>query len=339
MLKSDIKYFTISLLITAAALVTAFYWGGMAALSICFLLTLMEITFSFDNAVVNAAVLKDMDEKWQRRFLTWGILIAVFGMRLLFPLLIVAFATGLHLLDVTRLALDQPEEYTRHVLASHVQIGAFGGIFLLMVFLHFVFDEHKQTHWIATLERRLAQMGKLESVEVIVALLVLMGLQQFLPEEQRHGALMAGVVGVVLYVSVNSITALISNADKGKSVQQAAHYSGMMGFIYLQFLDSSFSLDGVIGAFAISKDIVIIMLGLGAGAMFVRSVTIYLVHKGTLAKYIFLEHGAHYGIGALALIMLISMVSHVPEVITGLVGLGFILLSLWSSVRYKRRLQ
>jgi hypothetical protein len=107
-----------------------------------------------------------------------------------------------------------------------------------------------------------------------------------------------------------------------------------MGFIYLQFLDASFSLDGVIGAFAMSKDIVIIMLGLGAGAMFVRSLTVWMVRKGTLDQYRYLEHGAHYGIGALAVIMLISMVHHVPEVVTGFIGIGFIVLSLVSSIQH-----
>jgi uncharacterized protein len=258
-------------------------------------------------------------------------------MRLLFPLEIVAMATGLSNGDVTTLALDDPKTYTEHVLASHIQIASFGGMFLLMVFLHFVFDEHKELHWISLLESRLAKLGKLESVEVIASLLILIAIERFLPEEERYTALLAGVIGIVLYVAVNSITALVSNVDKDGTAQ-SMHYSGMMGFIYLNFLDASFSLDGVIGAFAISKDIVIIMLGLGAGAMFVRSVTVYLVHKGTLDQYVYLEHGAHYGIGALAVIMLVSMVYPVPEVITGFVGLLFILLSLVSSVRYNRQL-
>lgn len=326
--------FAVSILVTIAALIAAFFWGGWAAVMVCFLLTLMEVTFSFDNAVVNASVLKDMDEKWQKRFLTWGILIAVFGMRLIFPIAIVAFATGFGFVEVTNLALDNPEEYTRHVMASHVQIGAFGGMFLLMVFLHFILDETKEIHWIVMLERKLSYLGKLESVEVVTALVLLLIIQSFLHVEEQHAAIVAGVVGIVLYVVVNSITALISsNKD---AANQAVSYSGMMGFIYLNFLDASFSLDGVIGAFAISKDIVIIMLGLGAGAMFVRSVTIYLVRKGTLSQYVYLEHGAHYGIGALAVIMLVSMVYPVPEVITGFVGLVFILFALWSSVKYNR---
>ncbi len=333
------RYFYLSHIVTVIGLLLAYEWAGLPGLGIATLLMVMEITLSFDNAVVNASVLKHMSELWQKRFLTWGILIAVFGMRLLFPIVIVALATGLGLVEVTQLALDNPEEYSRHVLASHVQIGSFGGMFLLMVFLHFVMDETKDLHWIGFIERKLARLGKLESAQVVVALLVLLALSHFLPEEEQTGAWVAGVVGVVLYVMVKSITALCGGGeDAAHGATKTVGYSGFMGFMYLQLLDASFSLDGVIGAFAMSKDIIIIMLGLGIGAMFVRSLTVYLVKKGTLSEYIYLEHGAHYGIGALALIMLISMLVHVPEFITGLIGLSFILLALWSSVLHRRKL-
>lgn len=325
-----------SAVVTALGFALSFAWAGWQGLAICVLLSVMEITLSFDNAVVNATVLKDMDEKWQQRFLTWGILIAVVGMRLLFPLLIVAFATGLHLWDVGQLALQNPDEYSRHVLDAHVQIGAFGGMFLLMVFLKFVLDEGKELHWIGWLEEKLARLGKLESVEVILALIILLFAQGMLEGEDAYHALTAGTVGVVLYVSVSSIAALLSGGN-GHGAAKSVAYSGLMGFIYLQFLDASFSLDGVIGAFAMSKDVVIIMLGLGIGAVFVRSMTIHLVHKGTLAEYVYLEHGAHWGIGALAAIMLASMSYHIPEVITGLVGLAFIVLSFWSSIKHNRQ--
>jgi len=106
--------------------------------------------------------------------------------------------------------------------------------------------------------------------------------------------------------------------------------------LYLEVLDASFSFDGVIGAFAITKDIIIIMIGLGVGAWFVRSMTIYLVEKGTLSAYIYLEHGAHYAIGALALIMIASVKFHIPEVITGLIGIAFIGLAFMSSVKHRR---
>ena len=107
--------------------------------------------------------------------------------------------------------------------------------------------------------------------------------------------------------------------------------------MYLEVLDASFSFDGVIGAFAITSDVVIIMLGLAIGAMFVRSMTIYLVEKGTLDAYIYLEHGAHYAIGALAFIMLAGMTGvHVPEVVTGLIGVAFIVWAVLASIKHNK---
>lgn len=332
-----LRYFSVSFIVSIVALIASFMWGSWEGLLIATLLVVLEVTFSFDNAVVNAAILTQMDEKWQKRFLTWGILFAVFGMRLIFPIAIVAFATGLGMGEVVRMALDNPQTYTQHVTDSHAQIAAFGGMFLLMVFLHFMFDGAKELHWISIIEKRLASLGKLESVEVVAAMSLLLVLQAFLPEAQRHDVLQAGTIGVVLYVLIKSITALAAGDEASEAGIKSLAYNGFAGFFYLNMLDASFSLDGVIGAFAISKDIVIIMLGLGAGAMYVRSVTIYLVHKGTLGKYVFLEHGAHYGIGALAIIMLVSIIVHVSEVITGLIGLTFILLALYSSVRYARK--
>lgn len=328
------KHFTLSIIVTIAALVLSFAWAGVGGFFTCLLLILMEVGFSFDNAVVNASVLKHMDEKWQRRFLTWGILICVFGMYYLMPIAIVSIATGIGVIEVTQMALNNQEAYTHHLESAHTSIAAFGGMFLLMVFLKFMFDQGKEHHWIGPLEERLLKLGKLESMEVVLALSFLLVLEQFLPSDMALAEMSAGVFGVVLYVAVKAVTSCVMGDEAGNAV---AGMSGAMGFVYLNLLDASFSLDAVVGGFAISHDIVIIMLGLSAGAMFVRSITVYLVKKGTLDNYIFLEHGAHYGIGALAIIMLISIVTPVSEVITGLIGITFIGLAFWSSVAYKRR--
>ncbi|MGH8498890.1 MAG: DUF475 domain-containing protein, partial [Methylococcales bacterium] len=124
--------------------------------------------------------------------------------------------------------------------------------------------------------------------------------------------------------------------DEGEHIAEAIKKAGFMSFLYLEVLDASFSFDGVIGAFAVTQDVIIIMLGLAIGAMFVRSLTVFLVRQGTLDEYVFLEHGAHYAIGALAGIMLISISYHISEVITGLTGAIFIGLSVYSSIQYKK---
>jgi hypothetical protein len=329
-----LRYFAFSFLVTLLGLATAYYWGGPSGLFLASILALMEVSLSFDNAVVNASVLKNMSERWQRRFLTWGMVIAVFGARFLLPLAIVAVITGHGLDEVALMALQNADEYARHITSAHLQISAFGGMYLLLVFFSFFFQKEKTLHWVDFIERRLSHLGKLESIEVVTALSVLLAAQHYLPPEQRLAALVAGLAGVILFVLVKSLSALFAG---GENTAQAVHRAGFLSFLYLEILDLSFSFDGVIGAFALSKDVVIIMLGLTIGAMFVRSLTVFLVRKRTLDEYLYLEHGAHYAIGALALLMLASMVVEVSELITGLTGICLILLSLVSSVRHRRK--
>lgn len=339
------KDFKVSLVVTLLCLAVAGYWGAssgmgfLPAVALAAMLGIMEVSLSFDNAVVNAAVLKDMDERWQKIFLTLGILVAVFGMRLIFPIVIVSIATGLGMSDVAVMALERPEEYSGYLADNHAVIAAFGGAFLLLVFLSFLFDEGKELYWLGAMEEKLARLGKLDSIGVVVALITLYCIQLWMPIDQttKLAVLAAGIGGVILFVAVSSVDALFESEKEGESAARAAKRNGVAGFIYLEVLDASFSFDGVIGAFAITRNVVIIMLGLAIGAMFVRSLTVHLVRKGTLDQYVFLEHGAHYAIGALAAIMLMGIVVHVPEVITGLIGVGFIVLALISSIRHNRR--
>lgn len=339
------KDFRVSLAVTIVCLCVAAFWGakngmGMVqAVVLAAMLGVMEVSLSFDNAVVNASVLKDMEEKWQQVFLTIGVLIAVFGMRLFFPIAIVSVATGLGMGDVATMALERPEEYSRHLTDSHDGIAAFGGLFLLLVFLSFLFDEGRELHWLGVIEERLASLGKLDSIAVMTALIILFCMQMWLPLDQptRLKVLVAGLGGVILFVAVSSLDTFFESEQVGEEAVSTAKRNGVAGFLYLEVLDASFSFDGVIGAFAVTRDVVIIMLGLAIGAMFVRSLTVHLVRKGTLDEYVFLEHGAHYAIGALAVIMLSGIVVHVPEMVTGSIGVAFIALALVSSIRYKRR--
>lgn len=329
------RTFGLSIGVTVLCLAAALVWGGWIGVYLVAVLAVLEVSLSFDNAVVNASVLKQMDLKWQQIFLTVGILVAVFGMRLLFPLVIVSVASGLGIGAVADMALSDPEQYALHLHEAHVQIAVFGGMFLLLVFLSFIFDEEKDTHWLGRFEKMLGGLGKIEAISIIVALALLLFVQAVVPEGQRLMALLAGITGIILFVSVNSLDTFFQADEEGAAVSGIAKRSGVMGFLYLEILDASFSFDGVIGAFAITKDVVTIMLGLAIGAMFVRSLTVYLVRKGTLDEYVFLEHGAHYAIGSLALIMLANTVQQVPDWFTGFIGVSFIGLAMLSSIRYK----
>ena len=299
-------------------------------------LAILEISLSFDNAVVNASVLKEMDEVWQKRFLLWGIAFAVFGMRIVFPLAIVAIAAGIGPVDAVTLSLTKPAEYERIVSSAQVGIAGFGGAFLAMVGLKFFFNADKEVHWIGVIERKLAAVSGVKAIEIGVLLLVLWGISGLLETADALTFLVAGILGIVTFIAVEAVSTALEIQDEKRRLAGAVVRSGLGGFLYLNVLDASFSFDGVIGAFALSNNMVVIALGLSIGAIFVRSMTVHLVHKGTLAEYAYLEHGAFWAIIALGGIMLFGAVAHVPEVVTGLIGAVLIGLSLWWSVRHKR---
>lgn len=333
------RHFHLSIYLTLFCIVVAFLFGGIQAVILALVLGVLEVSLSFDNAVVNASVLKRMTPLWQHRFLTWGIVVAVFGMRLLFPILIVAFATDLSLFSVTAMALNEPELYSKHLHDAHPFIASFGGTFLLLVAFSFLFDDARDVYWLGLLEQKIQAIGKVDAVATTLALLFLLVTYELVESIDQKDVLFGGVLGIFLYGVVSSLDRFfqVESEEEDLSSGDMLKKGGMMAFLYLELLDASFSFDGVIGAFAITRDIVIIMLGLGIGAMFVRSLTVFLVNQGTLDEYVFLEHGAHYAIGILAIIMLITTHTPIPETFTGLIGATLIILSLLSSIRYKQK--
>jgi uncharacterized protein len=309
--------------------------GGMASVFfICAVLAVLEISLSFDNAIVNANKLKDMTPVWQQRFLTWGIIIAVFGMRIVFPLLIVVIAAKIGPIEAVILAATRPEEYARIMNEAHLPIAAFGGTFLMMVGLTYFFDQEKDVHWVHWLESRMARFASVKGIEVAFVLALILGFSKLLPPAEAQTFVYAGIYGLLTFLAVEVVGGLL---DASQETMSAAAKGGFGAFLYLEVLDASFSFDGVIGAFALTQNLFIIAIGLGIGAMYVRSMTIMLVEKGTLAEYRYLEHGAFYAILILSVVMYFQTLIHIPEVITGLGGAALIGISLWSSIRYNRR--
>lgn len=342
------KYFTSSYIVTIFGVLLAWFWGehtrqgaGLLSVFIVLVLGLLEISLSFDNAIVNAMKLEKMNEKWRRRFLTWGIAIAVFGMRFLFPVLVVAIFAQISLWEVVKIAVSDAHKYTYYLHQTHAPIVTFGGTFLMMLFLNYFFDDEKDVHWIKHLEEKLTYFGSFKGAETLATLIALLVAQTHIHTEQRLFVVLSGLSGIIIYLLIDGITAWLEKKED-ESIQQlgaTVKGAGFVGFLYLELIDASFSLDGVLGAFALSKDILIITIGLAIGAMFVRSLTVMLVEKKTLSKYLYLEHGAHWAIGALAVIMLVSSFHEVPEVVTGLIGLAFILLALISSLLHNNKEQ
>ncbi|MFD4458484.1 DUF475 domain-containing protein [Nocardia sp. NPDC058480] len=350
------RIFGLSIAITVVSLVVAYLYGGLTALALCAILGILEVSLSFDNAVINATVLERMSEFWQRIFLTIGVLIAVFGMRLVFPLAIVWVTAGLNPVQAFDLALNPPANdaatfpdgspsYETLLTDAHPQIAAFGGMFLALLFLNFIFEEREHT-WLSWIEKPLAKAGKLDMLSVVVSGTGLVLVAEFLADaDDRSTVLVAGLLGMIVYILVDGLGSMFHTEEFEEGPQggpstlvKATGKAAFFLFLYLEVLDASFSFDGVIGAFAITSDPIIIALGLGLiGAMFVRSITVYLVRQGTLADYVYLEHGAHWAIGALAAILLVSIGVHVNELITGLVGVAFIGAALISSILRNRK--
>ena len=361
-----LKTFGWSFAITVIGLVAAWFYGGWEAFGVVAILSVLEISLSFDNAVVNAGILKKMSAFWQKIFLTIGVIIAVFGMRLVFPVVIVAITASLNPIDAIDLSFNDPDRYKELVTDAHPAIAAFGGMFLLMIFLDFIFED-RDIQWLRWIERPLAKLGKVDMLSVCIALIVLLiSAMTFATHAHQHGGghadkaetvLLSGIAGLITYLIVGGLSGyfedkLEEEEEREHEAEEEAKRSGkkmsavalsgkaaFFMFLYLEVLDASFSFDGVIGAFAITNEIVLMALGLGIGAMYVRSLTVYLVRQGTLDDYVYLEHGAHYAIGALAAILLVTIQYEINEIITGLVGVILIAWSFWSSVRRNKALE
>lgn len=341
-----LKYFFSSYLVTILGLVAAFLWGehvhagtGLTCVFIASVLAILEISLSFDNAVVNAMKLENMSEKWRHRFITWGILIAVFGMRFVFPLAVVAIFAKLNILTVLNMALNDVNQYAHYLELTHAPIVTFGGAFLLMLFLDYFTESEKDIHWICFIEEKLQKLSKIKGVCTLTTLAILGLLMLKIDPSVQVSVFKSGLAGIITYLAIDGLAEWLEKRqeEKAKLCADTVKCSGLVGFLYLELIDASFSLDGVLGAFALSKDILIITIGLFIGAMFVRSLTIMLVEKKTLKQFCYLEHGAHWAIGVLAILMFVSTFHHVPEVVTGLLGLIFIVSAFVCSLIHNRK--
>ncbi|GHG20211.1 MULTISPECIES: DUF475 domain-containing protein [Paracoccus] len=346
-MRSSLSYLRWPLITTVAGVALAGWLGYrftgsttglLSFLMIAIVLAVLEISLSFDNAIVNANKLKEMTPVWQRRFLTWGILIAVFGMRIVFPLLIVVIAAKIGPLAAIQLAATDPEEYSRLIHEAHLPIAAFGGSFLMLVALTFFFDQSKEVDWIAKIERALRAAGSVRGMEVGFVLAIILLFVWLLPENRDEQVFMYSAMwGIVTFLAVDALGHILDRWGKAQEASHTAAQAGLGGFLYLEVLDASFSFDGVIGAFALTQNLFLIAIGLGIGAMYVRSMTVMLVERGTLAEFRYLEHGAFWSILILSIIMFGQTMWHLPEVVTGLLGAVFIATAFVNSVMWNRR--
>lgn len=308
--------------------------GFLKYFFICCVLGILEISLSFDNSIINARVLGKMDPVWRRRFLVWGILVAVFGMRIVFPLLVVAVSVGINPIAAVELAIWEPHQYAAILTDAHVGIAAFGGTFLMMVGLKYFFDSEKEVHWLSFIEKPAQKLGALVGIDVAIVLTLILLFSTQIVTEDKMTFLLAALYGLLTFIGIEAVSSLL---DAPKTTFSTLAKGGAGAFLYLEILDASFSFDGVVGAFAFSHNLFIIAIGLGIGAFYVRSMTIMLVESGILLHYRYLEHGAFYAILVLAVIMYLQTTISVPEVLTGLVGVCIIGMAFYFSLRFKRQ--
>ncbi len=321
--------FAASLIIFLVALI----FGGAKALIPLTALALIEVTFSFENAVINSQVLSEMNRFWQVMFLTVGIIIAVFVVRLFLPILIVAITAGHPLHSVVNSALNDPDTYAQELEAAYPIIAAFGGVFLLMIGLRF-FGEKKDVVWLNTIEGPLAEFNQPWWISITGAGAAILVIYTVLAPGNAKIAL-AGIAGAITFLLIKILSEfLVKRSDGGGKFKKGSHSHGLIQFLYLELLDATFSFDGVIGAFAITKSVLLIAAGLGIGAVWVRSITVQLLRQKTLTQYRYLIHGAHYAILALSLLLLLSIKHEVPQAVTGLLGILIIGLAFESSRRH-----
>ncbi|MTD99056.1 DUF475 domain-containing protein [Paracoccus sp. YIM 132242] len=345
-MRSSLSYLRWPLIVTVVGIALAAWLGYrftgnmtgvISFFMIAVVLAILEISLSFDNAIVNANKLKEMTPAWQRRFLTWGILIAVFGMRIVFPLLIVVVAAHIGPIAAIRLAAEDPKAYSELIKEAHLPIAAFGGAFLMLVALSFFFDQSKDVDWIGKIERALRRAGSVRGMEVGFVLVIILLFVWLLPVRDEQLFMYSAMWGIVTFLAVDALGHILDRWGQSQDALRGTAQVGLGGFLYLEVLDASFSFDGVIGAFALTQNLFLIAIGLGIGAMYVRSMTVMLVERGTLAEFRYLEHGAFWSILILSIIMFGQTMWHLPEVVTGLLGAVFIGAAFVNSIMWNRR--
>lgn len=331
---SPYRIFAFSAISTVAILTAVSFGLGISALVTTLILLVIEVTFSFENAIINAKILTKMSNFWQTMFLTVGILIAIFGMRIIFPIAIVAISTHTPWREILDLALNNPDQYAAMLEAAHPSIAAFGGAFLLMLATSFFFDKNRKAHWLKKPEKLMQRYSTRWTPAVLTAIVI-----WFTAYISNHYStiITSGAVGIVTYIAIHGLAEFFGSLQSKKPASSAnvqVGFAAFLSFMYLEVLDASFSLDGVIGAFAITDKVILIAAGLGAGALWVRSLTVYMVRKGTLESYKYIEHGAHYTVFILAFVMIASLIYELPTALAGVIGILIIFASIIASKKH-----
>ena len=288
-------------------------------------LVLFETIVSIDNAIINAEVLSTMSQRARRWFLTWGLFIAVFLIRGLLPWLMVWLATpGLGPIEALTATFSSDPVVVEAIETAAPILLAGGGTFLIFLFLHWLFVEPK--HFGLRGERFILRKGVWFYAVASLSLLVIVWLTMNRDPLMAFGA----VVGSTAFFIVSGFR---MNAESAEKQLAGGSMSDWSKIFYLEIIDATFSIDSVIGAFAFTLSVPLIIIGTGIGALVVREVTVR--HVDQVRRYPFLKNGAMYSIGVLGTIMMLDAFGvHIPPWVSPVITFVLVGFFLWKSIRY-----
>ena len=290
-------------------------------------LVLFETITSIDNAIINAEVLTKMSQRARKWFLLWGLIIAVFLVRGLLPALIVYVANPSIGFDGVFTAMFSEDPAVQHAVEQSAPVLLIsGGVFLIFLFFHWLFMEHK--HYGLFCEEFFVEQGVWFFAVVSILLMVITWYAINIDKMMAFGA----VVGSTAFFIVHGFK---QNAElKEKELETGASgLSDMSKLLYLEVIDATFSIDGVVGAFAFTLFVPLILIGNGIGAFVVRELTIRNIEN--VKKYIYLKNGAMYSILFLGIIMVLDSFSfHIPSWLSPVITFGVIGFFFWKSMRH-----
>jgi len=288
-------------------------------------LTLFEAVSSVDNAIINAEVLGTMGKKARRWFLTWGMFIAVFMVRGLLPFLIIwAFNSSLSPGQVFSAAWSSNPLVQESIQKSAPILLVAGGVFLLFLFLHWIFLEDKRLGLPRTEKFFMAKgVWFYAVVSILLAVISWFALQ----ESTLMG--FGAIVGSSLFFITHGFKQNAEHQEK-KLLSGSSAQSDLSKLFFLEIIDTTFSIDGVLGAFAFTLSVPLILIGNGIGALVVRQVTIGNIER--IKKYVYLKNGAMYSILVLGVVMILhSFGAHIPEYLSPLLTIIIIGFFFWKS--------
>lgn len=286
-------------------------------------LSLFEAISSVDNAIINAEVLSTMGARARRWFLTWGMLLAVFVVRGLLPFVIIwAFNPSLKAFQVLSAAWSSDPLVQDSIHKSAPILLVAGGVFLVFLFLHWLFLEDKKMGL-----PRAEKFFMTQGVWFYAVVSILLAVISWFALKQDNLMAFGAVVGSTLFFITHGFK---QNAEEQEKRLLGSARSDLSKLFFLEIIDTTFSIDGVLGAFAFTLSVPLILLGNGFGALLVRQITISNIER--IKKYVYLKNGAMYSILVLGIIMIMhSFGFDIPEYLSPLATFIIIGFFFWKS--------